>query len=322
MKIKSDFIIIGLTGAIGSGCSTLGGFLANSLEKYKNEIAELNKKIEVQIGNYYRALKKIENTYLDHDEKLDSEFQDLFLDPEDFYEKSLPEKEVLQLTESRLKILNRQLRKLLLRRKLFEYYCNIEWPAFQVISMSTLIIKFAVEHSLDDSLKKSKQFNNYFEEDDQFLPGGTDLILDFAKKNISDIKEFNEKANDKFINIDLSQCKKFDQLIHNLSKLKNELLHSKYIGPEWLQNIGDNLRGTGNSYTRYQRGIHRQKFEHREIISKEVNKWIKFYRSRCDQKEKDNNYFVIDSFRNPEEVQFFRKRYGSFFFVLFMPIKN
>ncbi|MBU3917460.1 hypothetical protein KKA14_18150 [bacterium] len=310
--MKSDFVIIGLTGALGSGCTTIANFLSTSLPNYKKEVQDINEKIESQIGKYYRALKDRENTYNTRKNQIDKSFQDLFIDPEKLYDNAILQNEKNELTEERLKILNRQLRNLLLKRKQFDYYCSTDWPTFKYISISTLIMKLVVEHSINNDLSESDEIEEYLKHDDEFFPGAKNLIFEFAKKNMDTIDLYNSLSSYKNYSIleNPTVCKKFDQLFNELDHLKSDVLNSKDVGSEWLQDMGDNLRGTGNAFKNYS-SEDCIKFDFLNILSIEANKMIKFYRRRQDGKRK--NHFAIDSFRNPDEVQFFRKRYGSFF---------
>lgn len=312
--MKSDFVIIGLTGALGSGCSTIAKFLSKSLSTYKKEIQSVNESIESQIGKYYRALKEKENDFNSMTQQLDQHYQNVFIEPEDLYNTVLNQEE-LDTTEKRLKILNRQLRALLLKRKLFDYYSAVDWPDFKKISMSTLIVKLVVEQSIkkgSEKIGESDEISRYLMSGDDFLSGAKEQIVGFAEKNLEIIAKYNKLSSYKnysALNDELF-CKEIDQFFHGLVSLKNKLLDSNDVGSEWLQDMGDNLRGTGNAFTPYEPGG-KKKFNHLDILADEANKLIKFYRRRLDGKRK--NHFVIDSFRNPEEVQFFRKRYGSFF---------
>jgi dCMP deaminase len=312
--MKSGFVIIGLTGALGSGCTTIAEFLSKSLLNYKKDIQSVNQAVESQIGKYYRALKEKENKYNSKMQYFDQQFQDIFIEPEDLYH-TVSDKDKLETTEKKLKILNRQLRTLLLQRKLFEYYSSVDWSDFENISMSTLIIKLAVEQSIKNDSEKtetSDELLTYLKSNKDFLSGAKDQIVDFAKKNINIIEKYNKLSSYKNYG-DLNDevfCKEIDQFFHGLVLLKKRLIAAKDVGPEWLQDLGDNLRGTGSAFKSYI-PEEKKKFDHLDILSNEANKLIKFYRRRLDGKRK--NHFVIDSFRNPEEVQFFRKRYGSFF---------
>jgi hypothetical protein len=301
--MKSDFVIIGLTGALGSGCSTIAKFLSKSLLNYKKDIQSINEAVESQIGKYYRALKGKENRYNSRMQHFDQQFQDVFIEPEDLYHAVL-DQEKLDTTEKRLKILNRQLRALLLKRKLFDYYSSVDWPDFKNISMSTLIIKLVVEQSIkkgSEKIGESDEVLRYLKSGNDFLSGAKDQILRFAEENINIIDQYNNLSSYKNYG-DLDNglfCKEIDQFFHGLVSLKKKILESKDVGPEWLQDMGDNLRGTGNAFRPY-RPEEKKKFNHLDILADETNKLIKFYRRRLDGKRK--NHFVIDSFRNPEEV--------------------
>ena len=93
-------------------------------------------------------------------------------------------------------------------------------------------------------------------------------------------------------------------MLTDITNIKNELF--KFSETKKLfQDAGDNIRLTGNPFLKSPINSCA-----RPTLAIEANKIIKYIRSKNDNKI---NYFVVNSFRNPSEVQFFRERYSSFY---------
>jgi len=122
------------------------------------------------------------------------------------------------------------------------------------------------------------------------------------------MKDYSIIMQDKaYSKLNYEKCRDIDKMFSDISLFKREVYDLSDIEEEWLQDLGDNIRGSGNPFKKYGG----ERFKNLEIIASEANRFIKYWRRRPDESKKD--HFVIDSFRNPEEVYFFRKRYGTFF---------
>jgi len=77
-----------------------------------------------------------------------------------------------------------------------------------------------------------------------------------------------------------------------------------------FQSIGDNIRRCGE----YNNDINDGETTNIYNISSRINKIIKAY-SKYKKNKNESAYFVIDAFRNPFEVMFFRERYSAFYLM-------
>ena len=118
-------------------------------------------------------------------------------------------------------------------------------------------------------------------------------------------------------------------IITKLKENNESSNQSEYIKAlsEVLQDWGDFLRATGNPFIEPV-GSQCCGSEHLYSISNEINSIIKFFRYRLryfsedlniinsDNSNKDNPaLFIIECFRNPFEVEFFRSRYAEFYLI-------
>ena len=202
--------------------------------------------------------------------------------------------------ENELKVINKNLRELLIRRKILQYADKRIGETFIQISMSSLLVKLMLE-KINDS-----NFDEYFKK-----TGTPRQIQDILKENHDDIqsliKKFNKACEEK--KWDPCDYKDYDSIFDKIKEIKDNLFSKSKNSREFFQDAGDNARATGNPFN----CSRMPDYKNLSILAQEANKVIKYIRS----KEKNNKdyrcYFIINSFRNPAEVQFFRKRYGSFF---------
>lgn len=305
------FLIIGLTGPLGSGCTTAAEFLSKDIENYSNNVNTILPNIKASIGKYYRYLKFMQEELQKSDMELQTINSDIFLEPNCLLEAiEKAEQGNRHYSEQRSKILNRRLRGLIIKRDIFRAFIKIKgkksWPNFNIISMSDLIMKLVLQHSIDDEKNESIEFAKY--DKDKLPQNIKDKIVKAAKKHNKILYEYDKIIEEKqYSELNYDTCKKIDQAFSEIHELKKEIQNIEHKENEWLQNLGDNLRGTGNPFIEYSNS----RFKTLAILANEANKIIKYTRRREDGKK--NDFFVIDTFRNPEEVYFFRKRYGSFF---------
>jgi dCMP deaminase len=330
-KKESDcFMIIGLCGPFGSGCTTLGKFLAGLQDPRNKNLLEM-------IGN------EINNQ--DTDEDKNTKEKRLY-------------NSVLAKTQSDDALELRNLNDL--DKKLFG--CE----PFIYISCSFIIFKIVCEayadnfyHYYDFKDKKSRENCN----------GGRQKYIDVFEKledklkdikgkffNISgdqannsrqtikkmerryfpytleyiDIGEKNEYKNQ--IKLEMktyydyleSMRESFTELEEEIKEASN-LSYDSFI--ELLQDFGDNIRKKGNPF-RAEGDFSKEDLINLNIIPSQINILIKIIRYRLrflDEnfmfKDKNNvdhyvpTRFVVDCFRNPYEVDFFRSRYNAFYLV-------
>lgn len=305
-----------MTGPLGSGCSEISKFISTGLEQYKNDFASKHlRKIDTYIAKYYRFLKS-NNTLLSKNEHSKGVVDGkLFVEPETFSDQSCETAKQFKKYDDISKNVNRKLRQHLFAKKLMNYYCNTKWNIFTNISMSTIIVKLIIENSITQNGKISPLLRGY--DSSKILTGAKDKFVQLAQKNKKLIAKYNNAISSKNYDIfDSKFCSEIDQYIIDLKTVKKDIIDAREVDECWLQDMGDNIRLTGNPFD----SRNNINFDHLETIAEEANKLIKFYRNRKDKK--DNSFFVIDSFRNPAEVLYFNKRYGSFFLCSVYASKN
>jgi len=239
---KEQFILIGLTGQIGSGCTKTAQFMKET--KKEHNLPE----------------KFIYNNSSDRDRK---------------------------------------------RYIIYNHYINT-WKPFEIISASDIITTFFLETSI-------KNIRLFLKENSLDNINIDDVKKQFKKfrKKFKDIKlTFDNK---KIYNMKLKKLKKiklylFNELPDISQKIKN-YIYEKYgyrMYSKLYQTLGDNLRTYGqiNQNNHYTENIY--------VISKRINLFIKLARELNTREEKDTN-IVIDAFRNPIEMLFFREKYSAFY---------
>lgn len=305
--MKTNFLIIGMTGPLGSGCSDISDFISNGLEQYKLNFKNKHlRNIDTYIGKYYRFLKEKDLSHTFESESVETIGEKLFVDPEDYLNNFVEKNEISKNHEDISKKINRKLRQHLFAKKLMNYFCENEWRHFTYISMSTIIMKIIVDNSIDREGNTSEYLTRYDEY--KILSGAKSKIVELAKKHKEWMTKYDELVKSKkYEEFEQEISSKIDQYFIDINKLKREIISSKEVDECWLQDMGDNIRLTGNPFI----DKNDKPSEHLERIANETNKYIKFYRNRRDSKKSD--HFVIDSFRNPAEVLFFNKRYSSFY---------
>jgi dCMP deaminase len=305
--MKTDFLIIGMTGPLGSGCSEISKFISTGLEQYKSNFKNKHlRKIDTYIAKYYRFLRENTIVHLDQEKAIESIGEKLFVEPKDFLDAFVTKKEESKKYEEISKRINRKLRQHLFAKKLMNCYCNTEWKKFTCISISTVIVKIIVDNSIDQDDNMSSSLKSY--DSIKILSGAKEKLVSIARNHKELIAKYdNFISSKKYNDFDSKFCSDIDQYFIDLKSIKEEIISSKEVNECWLQDMGDNIRLTGNPFDEKKD----LRFEHLESIAAETNKLIKFYRNREDKKER--SLFVIDSFRNPAEVLYFNKRYSSFY---------
>lgn len=249
---RKEFIILGLTGRTGSGCTTI----ANLINK---------------------------------------EFKELFL--------SKPDNIKIQSNEDR-------------RYRIIYNYCKENWNQFEIIEMRNIITSFILEEDFNSFIKhvgkmqeiinleiiieslNKNEFKNKYEK--------MNIERNRIKHKIEENQE-NLKDEDvyKFYFEDLSKfTKEFKKYLENTDK---ELYTKIY------QEVANNIRSSGTAFD--------DAFNYENIykLSQRTNTLIKILRKRNkvkkDKGEDGRVLVVIDAFRNPYEVTFFKDRYSAFYLL-------
>lgn len=265
--LKHNFLIVGFTGPLRSGCTTAANFFINApqkeIEKYTLESEQTN----------------IEETY--------KEIAALQID-------TISHSQILKKKKSDLNVLlkKREIKKVLGSETIRPFY---------YISMSDMLLKYAVEYL---HIHRRKKFNKKYRQ----------LIDIIRNENLNSrlIKKINEKLNNKkFRSISSEECEFYDNFLRKISEIMGQL--KKSIAPEqlgeMLQDLGDNIRRNGNPFDLT--GTIKGKCI--SLISEQANRLIKFMRNRQDGPDRRRHHFVIECFRNPYEVEYFRYRYYEFY---------
>ncbi|ORJ59265.1 hypothetical protein B5V00_10230 [Geothermobacter hydrogeniphilus] len=276
LNMNRGFLILGLTGPLRSGCTTAANMFCGSFQEKVGEIATKTEQVEIEAC--YRQLKEYMESCDGEEYKIEKEKRKLY--------KHLKKREIAGCLSRLIK--------------------NNEVKNFYKISMSNMLFKFTVEYYLE---KKPKHYEARLE---NFIKAIEERSFDFEKiKSVVEIiknKRFRDLEND-----DYSLCKFYDDYIKKLDDLNSEI-RSSYGNEEVygtiMQDLGDNIRKNGNPF---------QSFDRLDetccqLIAEEANFIIKYFRNRPDR-ENRKKHFVIESFRNPYEVLYFRYRYYEFYLM-------
>ena len=297
--MRKKFVIIGLTGAIGSGCSKISRFIAREIPKSKDKLEPDLDQIDESIKKHFDFIKEKTDEF-NSDYKNTCETTYIGTELNQFFDKKSKKERAKEL-EGKLKAVNKNLRQLLIRRKILEYASkNFRYNFFEV-SMADLLVKIMLEkiHQIPSSTEFQNNVN--------IPPSINEILLNQPKELFDDIEAFNTACKNK--NWDENDYYRFDNLLIQLGILRKELFSSSDNCEEFFQNCGDYARATNNPFIM----PGEQCYNYLTILAKEANNVIKYKRNKKDKNKKEGHYFVISSFRNPAEVQFFRKRYGSFY---------
>jgi len=191
--MKNKFLIIGLSGPLGSGCSTIASFLEKQLSGYKSTAKTNVSKITTQMNNYYRHLKTIQTERISNIEQFANKFNDIDTNPEQLVQ-YLTERNNTRKFGNTTKILNKKLRDLVIKRHVYDYYSREKWPNFTRISLSEVIFKILLEKCVDQNGKTEPQFEGYscgIEEK------GKELLISSAIKHRQTIVKFNRTIDSK-----------------------------------------------------------------------------------------------------------------------------
>lgn len=175
-------------------------------------------------------------------------------------------------------------------------------PSFHYISMSGMLLKYTVEYLLSKQVKKIKsKYQKIFE------------IIKNESFDRKLIKKINDKIDKKkFRDLKIEDCDLYEGYLDQLNKLMVKIkdnIESEELG-NVLQDLGDNIRKHSNPFE--DEGVINSDCV--SLLAEQANKVIKFFRNRT-ARDKRKHHFVIECFRNPYEVEYFRYRYYEFYLI-------
>ncbi|MFI4911203.1 MAG: deaminase [Sedimentisphaeraceae bacterium JB056] len=301
-------IVIGLTGPIGSGCTTLAKFFDdpddsnrkngnqflrklvsdNYVKKIKSDYkvnwAELNNKVQKKLEEYARIkerLKKLDETSIP--ERLEAKKEKTF-------------KELGRILEQRESLKSFSFLK--------PYYPKDKSHYFRTLSMSDLIL-FRVLKSIEEGeSSSSKKF-------DQEAKNVIKKIVEDIKSldNVSDINSIADFYDKIRTGDNIEQLIRVFKKIHdNCKKLKVEMNKiSDFSYTEQMQLFGNNIRKCGDPFKCNTDA--KATARSMQLAEDMVNIIDLIY------KAKEASFFIIDCLRNPYEVFYLRKKVSDFFLI-------
>ncbi len=299
-EIRQNFLIIGFTGPVRSGCTTSAEFLTKDLRK---EITIRNSKINALSEIIIQQYKDIETSKKDvaDDEMLRKKRSDLLAAIKD--------------------------------RQVYRTLYNYRKDAPRYISMTEMLFKASIEafyknNAIIGRADQKKECDIVIEEIKRMKFKGYINKIALDKECINNLLE--KRKYDKFGPNNAKCIILYERYLKDILTLKNNVIarFNREYGVEGaykyavaLQNMGDNIRRCGNpfNYSINKRNIHVQK--HLSVLSVHANNVIKYYRNRYrfwEGRREQNEYrkphvFVIECFRNHAEVEYLRCRYYEFF---------
>ena len=384
-EMKNRFLILGLTGPLGSGCTETALFLSGN-EREGNSLSDvLNKHISEKSKEMLR--KRITNKYdliyqnkelISKRERIElGPYKNLIINPsEDILIQEKERKNIIEHNKLKQNLVRREINQVLndfSQDKVFGYQ-NINdddislfgFKPFIYISFTLIIIKLAFEAFIKDKKTNFEEFNTYFDRKINNANEGNKNGFHTLKKlfydnfsvgiNNKKYETSNQYMRNRIYKIfrpeqleifDREKFKEFSNRNKNITKnfynyikfLKNILINVKanstlnhkeslsYCLSEVLQDWGDNIRAKGNPFLEL---LYKEKFQKENLfkLSKEINNLIKFLRHRIRFLNKDfstkkrivdfdkiPSLFVVECFRNPYEIEFFRSRYSEFYLL-------
>jgi deoxycytidylate deaminase len=304
-RMRRDFLIIGFTGPLGSGCSEAASFFENDLHKFsKSYIKRYLASTESYIYDIYEKQYKLRS-------KLNLMQMPLTTDAMHHIDEF---NDLLELRHE-LEQYNQT------RRLIRAISQDGATHSFTRIYMTDMLIKIVVQYLIDNKFDCKKNNRAYKKNNKNYKVVQKCIINNgFIRKNAKKIvrvdnsiklKQFKDQKQQRE---GLSFYNKYLEIVAELTKkIKQELNDN---AGSILQNMGDNIRKNGNPFDDKSKKLGMDKSS-LFALSEHANTVIKYFRdtSRISGKQKSEkpDLFVIESFRNPAEVQFFRSRYYEFY---------
>lgn len=376
--MRNRFLILGLTGPLGSGCTTTAKFLSGSTIDGKNFTELL---LELSNDDFLDDLDKRISRQNNQIKKLTDQISVRLNKPLGIYKNEMidfSEDLWIKDKERKLKYTHQQLaiyhRRRLTSEVLKDFtkeqktYLNISekerqlfgFSPFVYISFTTIIMKLAIESFFrfgkQNCMKYFEEKIKANDEDKKELDKIRKIFIneiEMLKNSWSQYKDANQFIKERHYEVgrkfhkylDPDTFESFNKIIQKsmsdfydfissaysiLYKLKAESKTEEYSKAlsEVLQDWGDNIRATGNPFNKFS-DSNDVDIENIYTLSKELNVIIKLLRFRIrfidnsykilpgDNKLLENApaFFVVECFRNPFEVDYFKVRYSEFYLL-------
>ena len=191
-------------------------------------------------------------------------------------------------------------------------YAKENWKKFTIISASSVIVTFILEHDFlsfkDFILQELKNEVEFRDKIENFLAFIEYQYEELHKARI-ELKKLVEKDREN----NLTKVGVYEFYFCTIPSFHNLLRDSldkidKGIYTKLWQKIGDNIRSSGDAFN--------SNFDPEKmfIFAQRLNLYIKILRKRT-LGNKEVVHVVIDAFRNPFEISYFKERYSSFYLL-------
>lgn len=364
---RQNFIVIGLTGKIGSGCTTAANFLAKEKKDHSLEALSLScdstdeQRKDFIVDNFYRdkwePFNKITvsdvmthiliskpfievrnllvETYIEY--IVDRGMEIIVNEIENGSQRAQKQllksfeklREVIQNDYLAFRVKNQKLKAEFLKHKCF---VNTKEEVCEVVKV---LKKSDYEVTLKDLKSKVEELITFLSEETLNKYIDTTKLEESHSKFYEEVKNINLNPNDlnkkRSIQSLEENAAAYKYIIERLPQLSNEFKEILMNGPAnqeeekkgyraytlVYQKLGDNLRKMGRitairkKSKEYKRN---QSPKHIYFLSERINAFIKIIR-REHKKLGKPTFIVVDSFRNPMELMFFKERYAGFYSV-------
>ncbi len=296
-EIKRGFLILGITGPLRSGCTTAANFFSKDIADYiENNVDLILPKIDRRIPMMYERIAALKQSCpIDRPGEYELEDQGQDLAAKTKVEDKIAKEWAL-------------LKAYLDLRDTLSVLSDYKKNNFKYISMTDMLLKLTVE-----SFWKDKRHLT------PILERVKDAV-DWKRIHKTRITKINHKIRNRGLtDLSRSDIETFEQYLIYVRSLNDQL--KKEFKPSelgsLLQDLGDNARKCGNPID-YHTPFDNKNPKTLFILAEEANNVIKFYRAR-KSREKIGlpmiNEFVIEAFRNPYEIEYFRNRYYEFYLL-------
>jgi len=349
---KDEFLIIGLTGKTGSGCTTVADIFRNGYKNY-NDINELDKPLQKRkdrIIKNYAKVKFAEKKFTLI--KPSTIMMMLFIFEKGIFFNQLKElKKLLEQNDESIKMDDKTkfekdvdiecdilIKCTIQREKRVKKVCRKILELYKVFTSFKDVNNFLDNNSLFEQ-NLNNVINNYSEENKQNL---LSYIVKFKKQyekkllqqTLKELKnELNYLFGSHLKRKDLKFKKlEFKKLNYSKANIEKKYKIRKQIVNKILKKLAtDNPISFISLYDKYNQAISKKRKSSelsievlQEIgdlvrsgidifqLPQYVNLFIKSYRSRAKEKKKPC-YIVIDSLKNPFEIVFFKERYSAYY---------
>jgi len=200
---------------------------------------------------------------------------------------SVPCDELLKKTNTELKqgLENREIVNVLKRNKNILTKNN-----FLYISFSSMVMFFVIKHLKDSDEEMRILVENKISQLGFTIEEAKNLVDGFTKK--FHYMKVNKDKRERLIDL----FSKFHLIKDEIIKIKG---HSK------LQDFGDNIRNYGTPFPNNET----------KQIQALVGRWLAAVVNKYIKLCQNYRYFVIECFRNPQELYYFRERYSYFYLI-------